>query len=165
MRKKVEHRPIFSIENPNKGWVVKELDKLKREWSAWLDAAVSWGDSSEYNPGTCAEVIKDGRENIRKHAILRERTMVFIGNNFAGYDFLFEDWPTHPHEDNLSRLRVVIPGWIHRLDALSSCAEYARVPDGYWRSKGKQLVDKVIEVGPDKGAEIAASWLKNPTAE
>jgi hypothetical protein len=160
--RKMEPRSIFAITNPNKGWVVRELDKLRNEWSDWLEIARGLGDSPDYDPQTCAESIKDGGGNIHKHAILREKTLVFIGNQFEGYDFLFEDWPHHPHEDNLSRLKIVIPGWLRRLEILSACIEYARVPDGFWATKGKQLVDKIVEVGPEKGSEIAASWLRNP---
>jgi hypothetical protein len=165
MPRKMEPRPIFSVTNPNRGWVVRELDRLRNEWAGWLDTARGLGDSPDYNPETCAESIKDGWDNIRKHEVLREKTLVFIGNQFAGYEFLFDDWPSHPHEDNLSRLRVIIPTWIHRLETLSSCIEYARLPDGFWTTKGKQLVDKIIQVGPEKGAAIATSWLKNPLVD
>jgi hypothetical protein len=48
---------------------------------------------------------------------------------------------------------------------LSACVEYARVPDGFWKSRGKQLVEAVAKVGPEKAAEIAASYLKNPMSE
>jgi hypothetical protein len=161
----MELRPIFSIVSPNKTWVVGELDKLRKEWNDWLEFARNLGDSPDYNPQTCTEAIKDGFDNRRKHEILREKTLVFIGNNFSGYEFLFENWPTHPHEDNTSRLKKIIPGWLHRLDTLSASIEYARVPDGYWKSKGKELVAKIVEVGPEKGADIAAGWLKNPMAE
>ena len=160
--RQMDPRPIFEITNANKSWVVAEIDKLRREWNLWLETASALNDSPEYNPKTCAEVIKDGRANIRKHAVLREKTLVFIANNFAGYEFLFENWPSHPHEDNLSRLRKVIPGWIHRLETLAACVEYARVPEGFWASKGKQLVDRIANAAPDKAAEIAASYLKNP---
>lgn len=163
--RRMEPRPVFSIANPNKGWVVKELDKLQKEWSAWLEVARNIGDNPDYNPQTSTEAIKDGWNNRRKHDVLREKTLVFIGNNFVGYDFLFENWPSYPHEDNTSRLKKIVPGWIHRLEKLSACIEYARVPDGFWTSKGKKLVDKIVELGPEKGAEIAASWLRNPTGE
>jgi hypothetical protein len=162
MPRPIQVRPIFAIENPNKAWVVKELDILRKEWDDWKLFADALGDSPEYDPQTCTEVIKDGWANISKHEILREKTLVFIGNNFSGYDFIFANWPSHPHEDNTSRLRTKIPAWIHRLETLSACAEYARVPDGFWKSKGKELVEKIIEVGPEKGAELASSWLKNP---
>jgi hypothetical protein len=48
----------------------------------------------------------------------------------------------------------IVPGWIHRLETLSACIEYARVPDGYWKVKGKQLVDAVMKA-PDKAVDIA----------
>jgi hypothetical protein len=164
MPRKMETRPIFSISNPNKSWVVSELDRLRSEWASWLQTAQNLEDSLDYNPQTCAEAVKDGFENLHKHALLREKTLVFLGNNFAGYEFLFEDWPSHPHEDNLSRLRAIIPGWLRRLEKLNACIDYARMTDGYWMSKGKQLADKIIEVGAERGADIAASWLKNPTS-
>jgi hypothetical protein len=161
----MEPRPIFSITNPNKAWVVRELGRLKQEWTDRLEVASNLGDSTDYDPETCSEAIKDGFANRRKHEIFREKTLVFIGNNFSGYEFLFEDWPNHPHEDNTSRLKRIIPGWLHRLDTLSASIEYAQVPDGFWKEKGKKLVNKIVEVGPEKGADIAAGWLKNPLAE
>jgi hypothetical protein len=59
-------------------------------------------------------------------------------------------------------LARIIPSWIHRLEPLSACIDYARVADGFWLSKGKQLVDEVVKASPQKAAEIAASYLKNP---
>jgi hypothetical protein len=158
-------REVFAISNPNKAWVVNELDKLRREWSDWLEVAKGLGDSPDFNPNTCTEAIKDGWDNIRKHDVLKERTLVFIGNNFTGYGFVFANWPTPPHEDVTSRIRKRVPGWMHRLEVLSSCIEYARVPDGFWMSKGKQLVDEVIKATPEKAIAIAASYLKNPMAD
>jgi hypothetical protein len=105
--RKMEPRPIFSIANPNKAFVVRELDRLKKEWADWLEMSRNLGDSTDYDPETCSEAIKDGFANRRKHEILREKTLVFIGNNFSGYEFLFENWPNHPHEDNTSRLRSI----------------------------------------------------------
>jgi len=165
MQSEFAARAILSITNPNKGWVVKELDRLRQEWAEWLEAAQNMGDSPDYDPQTCTEAIKDGFTNRRNHDTLREKTLVFIGNNFSGYDFLFENWPNHPHEDNTSRLAIIIPGWIHRLDTLNSCIEYARVPDGFWTSKGKQLVDEIVKAAPDKAVDIAVSYLKNPTSD
>jgi hypothetical protein len=165
MGREFETPAIFSITNPNKGWVFKELETLRVEWVKWLETAQNMDESPDYDPQTCTEAIKDGFTNRRKHDTLRDKTLVFIGNNFSGYDFLFANWPDSPHEDNTSRLAVIIPGWVHRLDTLSSCIEYARVPDGYWKSKGKQLVDEIVKATPDKATDIAASYLKNPTSD
>jgi len=62
---------------------------------------------------------------------------VFIGNNFTGYGFLFENWPRTPHVDITSRIKRKAPGWVHRPDTRAACIEYARVPDSYWISMGK----------------------------
>ncbi|MGO9985623.1 MAG: hypothetical protein ACLPIX_15630 [Rhodomicrobium sp.] len=163
MKRQFQVREIFAIVNPNKAWVVKELDKLRKEWSDWLDFANTLGDSPDFDPNTCAEAVKDGFDNLRKHEVLREKTLVFIGNNFTGYGFVFDNWPSPPHEDNLSRISRRIPCWIAQLETLNSCIDYARVPESYWKTKGKQLVDEIIKATPDKAIDIAASYLKNPT--
>jgi hypothetical protein len=163
--KTMQPREPLVIANPNKGLVVNQLDKLLVEWRAWLSFAekLSEGpDSPDYHPNTCTEAIKDGFEDRRKHDTLREKTLVFIGNSFSGYAFLFANWPTHPHEANTARLVKIIPGWIHRLETLSSCIEYARVTDGFWKSKAKELVEKVVETTPEIAAGIVESYLKNP---
>ncbi|MFC6486933.1 hypothetical protein [Nitratireductor sp. GCM10026969] len=160
MKREVQRREPLSFVNPNKALVVEQLDKLLAEWRAWLKVVEDLPDSPEYNPDTCTEVIKDGRDNIRKHDTLREKTLVFLASNFEGYDFLFANWPTPPHEYNLARKREIVPGWIHRLETLQACIEYARVPDGYWKSRGKQLVESMAGTGPEKAAELAATALK-----
>jgi hypothetical protein len=165
MPRTMEPREALVITNANKGLVVNQLDRLLGEWRSWLKIAQELSDgpdSPDYHPNTCTVAVKDGFGNRRKHETLREKTLVFIGNNFSGYGFLFANWPTSPHEANTERLITIIPGWIHRLETLSACIEYARVTDGFWRSKGKELVDRVVETTPDKAAEIAASFLKNP---
>jgi hypothetical protein len=156
---------IFALANPNKAWVVKEVEVLRREWIAWLETSQKLGVSPDFNPLTCSEAIKDGYENRRKHHRLREKTLVFIANNFSGYGFLFENWPTYPHEDNTGRLAEIVPGWIERLDTLNACIEYARVPDGFWKEQGKKLVSKIAEVGPEKAVEVAEKFLRNPGAD
>jgi hypothetical protein len=160
--KSMEPREILALANPNKGWVVNELDKLLVEWEAWLETVRNLPDSPDYDSRTCTEAVKDGLDNRRKHALLREKTMIFIGNNFTGYAFLFENWPTSPYENNIARLRDVAPSWIQRLQMLVACIAYARVPDGFWKARGKQLVEEITKAGPEKGIEILAAALKNP---
>lgn len=155
-----EPREPLVLTNPNKAWVVEQVDRLRKEWEEWLAVAEALPDSPEYDPQTCTEVIKDGEANIRKHDIQREKTMTFLASNFEGYGFLFESWPDHPYEDNTARRFKVIPSWIHRMETLAACIEYARVPDGYWKSRGKQLVEAVAGKAPEKAVEIAAAYLK-----
>jgi hypothetical protein len=77
---KMEPREILTITIPNKGWVVSKLDELRKEWARWLETVVHLPDSPDYNPQTCTEAIKDGFANRRLHDVLREKTLVFIGN-------------------------------------------------------------------------------------
>jgi hypothetical protein len=166
-RPKEELFPPFAILNPNKPWIMKEIDKLLQEWQEWLEFAqelAAQPDSPEYHPNTCAEVIKDGRENIRKHELMREKTLVFMRNNFSGYEFVLEKWPSHPHEDNLSRLQSKIPGWIHKLELLKASMNYVIVPESFWRERGKDLIKKITDLAPEKALDIVTSYLKNPTA-
>lgn len=162
MRQKFSERELLCISNPNKGWVVKELDRFRDEWSDWFEFSKALGDSPDFHPNTCADAIKDGFSNRRKHDILREKTLVFIGNNFSGYGFLFDNWPSHPHEDVTSRLAKIIPGWLHRLEILGATIEYARVTDGFWKEKAKELASKVVNQTPETAAKIITSYLKNP---
>jgi hypothetical protein len=163
----MQPRELLVITNANKGLVVDQLDKLLVEWREWFAFAQKLAegpDHPDYRQYRGTEAVKDGFENRRKHETIRERTLVFVGNNFSGYGFLFDNWPTSPHEDNTSRLVRIVPAWIHRLETLSACIEYARVTDGFWRSKGKELVDQVVKTTPEKAIDIATSYLKNPFA-
>lgn len=162
MRKTVDSFPVLSISNPNKAWVSKELDKLLVEWTTWNDVCQNLGDSPDFNPQTCTEAIKDGYANLRKHEVLREKTLVFMRNHFNGAEFVLENWSTHPHEDNTSRLKEKVPTWIHRLEILKASMDYVLVPDGFWKTKGKELVDTLSKTSAEKAVDVAASFLKNP---
>lgn len=155
----------LEISNPNKPWVIETLDNLIAQWEEWDKVAqslLSQPDSADYKEGSHAPSIKDGFANLEKHEVLREKTLVFLRNHFSGYEFILQSWDTHPHEDRTSRLSRVVPTWIHRLDMLKESLPYALVPEGFWKQKGKDLVDKIANVVPEKAAEIAASYLKNP---
>lgn len=154
--------PVFAITNPNKAWVSAEIDKLIGEWTEWYEYSKQLGESSDYDPRTCTEAIKDGWENRHKHEILREKTLVFMRNHFSGAEFVLANWKPHPHEDVTSRLSWIIPGWIHRLEILKASMEYVQVPEGYWKNKGKEFIDALTQASAEKAPEIAASWLKNP---
>jgi hypothetical protein len=70
---KMEPREVLTLTNPNKGWVVNELDQLLGEWRSWLETARHLPDSPDYNPQTCSEAIEDGFANRQKHAVLGEK--------------------------------------------------------------------------------------------
>ena len=154
--------PVLSITNPNKAWVCEEIDKLIKEWSEWNEICQNLDDSPDFNQQTCAEAIKDGYENIRKHEILREKTLVFMRNHFDGSEFVLENWKPHPHEDNCSRLKNKVPYWIHRLEILKSSMNYVLVPDSYWKARGKGFLDALSKSTAEGAIDVAASYLKNP---
>jgi hypothetical protein len=163
--RKEEIFPVLSITNPNKVWVSAELDNLIGEWKSWNDHCQIIEDSTDYNPQTSSEAIKDGWENIRKHEILREKTLVFMRNHFSGAEFVLASWRSHPHEDVCSRLRSKVPGWIHRLEMLKASMDYILVPDGFWKSQGKKLLESLSRTTTEKAIDVAASYLRNPLGE
>ncbi|HBP89191.1 MAG TPA: hypothetical protein DD706_16005 [Nitrospiraceae bacterium] len=160
----VESLPPFEFLNPNKAWVVQETDNLLQQWRDWLAAAKSFPDSPEYDSNRETEALRHGRDKHNQHEILREKTLVFLRNNFIGFEFIVHNYRDHPHESNISALTQKIPVWIHRLEMLQAGIDYARVPDGFWVEQGKKLVTSIAKSGPEKAAEIATSYLKNPLA-
>jgi len=162
MRRQIKEFKPLEITNPNKAWVAKELDSLLIEWERWKKETQNLKDSPDYTQYTCTEAIKDGWGNIKKHEILREKSLVFLRNNFIGYEFIVVSWPSHPHEGNTSRLREKVPVWIHRFEMLKASIGYAHVPDNFWNEQGKNLVEKIAYMAPEKAAEIATAYMKNP---
>jgi hypothetical protein len=165
MMRSEESFPPLTIANPNKAWVSAEIDNLIREWETWNDHCQNIEDSSDYNPQTSSDAIKDGWENIHKHEILREKTLVFMRNHFSGAEFVLAKWKTHPHEDVCSRLKSKVPVWIHRLEMLKASMGYALVPDGFWKSQGKKLLESLSKTTAEKAIDVAASYLRNPLAD
>lgn len=161
----VKSLPPFEFSNPNKAWVVVETDSLLQQWRDWFTAVQSFPDSPDYDSNLETEALRHGRDKLNQHIILREKTLVFLRNNFNGFEFMVDEWSDHPHESNTSALTRRIPVWIHRLEMLQASIDYARVPDGFWTEKGKDLASFIFKEGPQKGAEVAASWLKNPFAK
>ena len=165
MRRPIQRLPEFAIQNPNKVWVSEEIDKLIKEWEDWRDfcAGLANGkDSSDYDPNTCSEAIKDGNDNRRKHEILREKTLVFLRNHFTGAEFILKGWDRHPYESVMRRLNVLAPNWLHRLEILKASMDYVQVPDGYWAGQGKKLLESLSKSTAEGALDVAKSYLKNP---
>ncbi|MEZ8109853.1 hypothetical protein ACED56_12285 [Vibrio splendidus] len=158
-----EPLPVLSITNPNKVWVCEQLDSLIHEWLEWNDFCQKINeDSPDYNPSTCSEAIKDGYVNIRKHEILREKTLVFLRNHFAGAEFVLNNWKPHPHEDVCSRLNKKVPYWVHRLEVIKASMDFILVPESYWKEQGKEFLNTLSRSTAETAVEVAASYLKNP---
>lgn len=159
-REKRQRQPL-GFKTTNRTWVIAELEKLYREWLAW-GANVARIEDHPYNRNTQAECFADGVENMQRHDRLREKTLVFLDNHIQGHDFMRSQSEGEPFEDKLSRLRIKVPHRIHELEILRECLQYALVPEGFWKEQGKKLVQKIAEVGPEKAADVATSYLRNP---
>jgi len=157
--------PKLLMQNPNRAWVSKEIDCLIKEWSEWntkVQMLCSGEDSNDFDPKTCSEAIKDGWENIRKHEILREKTLVFLRNHFSGTEFILAKCPSHPHEDVTSRLCKKVPQWLHRLEMLKATMDYVIMPDGFWQGQSKKFLEAISKSTAEGAVEVAKSYLKNP---
>jgi hypothetical protein len=49
---------------------------------------------------------------------------------------------------------------IDDLDELHACLPYAKVPDGYWKAKAKEMLSKVAGKAPEVAAQIAEKYLQ-----
>ena len=43
--------------------------------------------------------------------------------------------------------------------------DYVRVPDGFWKERGKEIVEVISRSGAEKAVDLAASYLKNPLGQ
>jgi len=152
----------IAITNPNRAWVVSEFEKLYAEWLSWRNDVVRLKDQP-YDRITQSEVFADGEDNMRKHDILQAKTLTFLNNNITGHGFIsgFDD--KHIDRTDL-RLKIRVKHRMHDLDMLRVCLEYAKVPEAYWKQKGKELVEKLLNKSGETAVDIAASYLKNPMA-
>jgi hypothetical protein len=150
----------IAITNPNRAWVVSEFEKLYAEWLSWHNEVVRLQDQP-YDRNTQSEVLADGEDNMRKHDILQAKTLTFLNNNIAGHGFISGFDGRHIDPTDL-RLKIRVKHRMHELDMLRACLEYAKVPEAYWKQKGKELVEKLLNKSGDAAVNIAASYLKNP---
>jgi len=163
MRKLERQRVPLAFKNANTAWVSTELEKLYEEWVAWL-AFVQTIEDHPYDKNTHSEVFADGVENLNRHQVLAMKTLTFLDNNVQGHDFMRVQSEGKPFERTDLRLAKRVPHRIQELEVLRASLQYALVPDGFWKEKGKLLVDTLARVGPEKAAELATKLLRNPTA-
>lgn len=150
------------ITNPNRAWVVSEFEKLYAEWVSWQAEAAQIVDQP-YDRNTRSEVFADGEDNMRKHDVLQAKTLTFLNNNIKGHGFIDGFDGTHIDRTDL-RLRIRVKHRMHQLDMLRASLEYAKVPEAFWKQKGKELVEILLKKSGDAAVDVAASYLKNPMA-
>ena len=151
-------RAALALTNPNKAWVSKQLDALIAEWRAWQDQ-VEQIEDQPYDCNTQSAVYADGAENMKKHRILQEKTLVFLDNNVAGHGFIYGRDGKRIDRTDL-RLKIRVSHRVDDLDELRACLPYAKVPEGYWKAKAKDMLGAIAGKAPDVAAELAAHYLE-----
>ncbi len=156
-------RLTLALTNPNKRWVVKELDALIEEWRAWQDEVrkipVPPRDRLDPRPDN---VLADGEENIQRHHVLQEKTLTFLDNNIDGHGFIYGRNGTMIDRTDL-RLDIRVKHRVNDLEVLRACIQYAKVPEAYWKATAKEMLEKVAGKAPELATDIAAKYLQGIT--
>ena len=150
----------LEIINPNKNWVIKELDSLISEWEEW-QSEVELIQNHPYDHNTQTEVYADGEENMEKHEILQVKTLTFLNNNIKGHGFI-KGFDRNECDRTDLRLEIRVKHRLRQLRILKGSLKYALVPEAYLIRKAKELTDKIIESGTEAGTKILLEYLKNP---
>src|SRR5437899_1399738 len=122
--------------NPNRAWVVAELEELYAEWVAWQREVENIVDQS-YDRRTQSEVFADGEPMMRRHDVLQAKTLTFLNNNVRGHGFILGFDGQGIDRTDL-RLRVRVKHRLHQLDMLQASLQYAKVPESFWKQKAKE---------------------------
>jgi len=107
--------------NPNRRWVVRELNKLLSEWETWSKDVDQITDQP-YDHNTQTEVFADGELMMQKHEILQSRTLIFLNNNISGHGFITGLDGHHCDRTDL-RLKHRVKHRLQELYVLHACLE------------------------------------------
>ncbi|MEK8035000.1 hypothetical protein AACH06_29645 [Ideonella sp. DXS29W] len=150
----------LEIVNPNHAWVMAEFELLYAEWKEW-ELSVAQIVDQPYDTSSQAEVYADGEDNMHKHAVLQAKTLTFLNNNIKGHGFI-EGFDGKAIDRRDLRLKIRVKHRLQQLEMLRASLKYAKVPEAYWKQKGKELLESVAKKTGDSAIEVAASYLKNP---
>ena len=155
-------RETLAFINPDKAWVIKELDALIVEWRAWQKYI------EETEPYACDHqmqnaVSADGEANMKEHRILQEKTLVFLDNNISGHAFIKGHDGTGVDRTDL-QLAIRVKHRMDDLDELRACLAYARTPDGQWSSTAKGQRSTVKDRLLSTANEVIANITKEASA-
>jgi hypothetical protein len=159
----MEQLENIEIINPSRAWVATEFEKLYAEWVVWQQQVEAIKDQP-YDRKTQSEVFADGEDKMRRHDILQAKTLTFLNNNIKGHGFIRGFDGSRIDRTDL-RLRIRVSHRLHELEMLKACLQYAKVPEAFWKQKGKELVGKLFQKTGDAAVDIAASYLKNPMGD
>jgi hypothetical protein len=156
-------RLTLALTNPNKKWVIKELDALIEEWRAWQEEVrkIPVPPRDPHYP-IADDVLADGEENIQKHNVLQEKTLGVLDSNTEGHGFIYGGNATRIDRTDL-RLDVRVKHRVNDLEVLRACIQYAKVPEAYWKATAKEMVEKVAGKGSELATDIAAKYLQGIT--
>jgi hypothetical protein len=150
----------LEINNPNRAWVISELNKLHTEWLVW-QKQVSEIKDQPYDRNTHAEVYADGEGMMKMHDVLQAKTLTFLNNNIKGHGFI-RGFDGRGCDRTDLRLAIRVRHRIHSLEMLRASLPYALVPEGFWSQQAKKFVDQVRDKTGGALVDLATSWLKNP---
>jgi class 3 adenylate cyclase len=124
MQNSEPQRETLALKNPDREWVVKELDALIGQWREWQKEVDTLGDDPhdpfDPKPGN---VRADGEGNIKKHRILQAKTLEFLERNITGHGFIRGRDGRHVDATNL-RLKSRVKHRLDELDELRACLQY-----------------------------------------
>ncbi|MCK4829381.1 hypothetical protein KA005_77370 [bacterium] len=150
----------LEIINPNKNWVISELNSLILEWEVWQNAVAEIQDRT-YDKNMQTEVFADGEENMDKHEILQAKTLTFLNNNIKGHGFII-GFDGKGCDGTDLRLKIRVKHRLQQLRILQESLKYALVPEAYVVRKVKEITDKIIASGTEAGTRILLEYLKQP---
>jgi len=157
------NRLTLALINPNKKWVVKELDALIEEWRTWQEEVrkIPVPPRNRYDPRP-DDVLADDEENIQKRNVLQEKTLVFLDNNIEGHGFISDRDDCRIDRTDL-RLDIRVKHRVDDLEVLRACIQYAKVPEAYWRATAKEMLEKPAGREPELATDVAVKFLQGIT--
>jgi hypothetical protein len=111
--------------NPNRDWVVSELDKLREEWTVWAKAVSDILDQP-YDHRIQSDVFADGEENMKHHEVIQAKTLTFLNNNIKRHGFI-GGFNGHGCDRTDLRLKHRVKHRLHSLNALRAALQYAEI--------------------------------------
>jgi hypothetical protein len=156
-------RQTLSFKKANQAVIYQKLDALLAEWRDWLAELeeIPYPPVNPHNPVPFQSLFRDSQENLKRHRILQEKTIVFLDNNIDGHGFICSrDGSKIDRQDLWLKDRAR-----HRvddLDELRACLAYANVPDGYWKATAKDALGKIKNMAPEAAVDFLAKVLQGP---
>ena len=119
MKSDVRKPRKLTFMNPDRDWVVSKLDQIIEEWREWQSVVAQIQDRP-FDVNNQSAVYADGADNMKRHAILQEKTLTFLDQNIEGHNFIYGFDGDHVDRTDL-RLKVRVEHRLNDLDVLRAC--------------------------------------------